>query len=216
MMSETKRSIKDYLGDIKFIAIALSIGWILVITCFLIWEIRVHNSSAVEFAHTEALASYNKDLVYRRWATLHGGVYVPVTEKTPSNPYLSNVTERDITTPSGRALTLMNPAYMTRQVHELAREQYSVKGHITSLKLIRPQNKPDEWEKAALLSFESGTKEKYDVALIQGEEYLRLMRPMFVEKGCLKCHGYQDYQVGDVRGSERFRSDGFVLCNCIE
>ncbi|HEX5363957.1 MAG TPA: ATP-binding protein, partial [Gallionella sp.] len=30
--------------------------------------------------------------------------------------------------------------------------------------------------------------------------YLRLMKPMIVVEGCLKCHGYQGYKVGDVRG----------------
>jgi len=29
---------------------------------------------------------------------------------------------------------------------------------------------------------------------------LRLMQPLIVEKSCLKCHGYQGYKVGDVRG----------------
>ena len=30
--------------------------------------------------------------------------------------------------------------------------------------------------------------------------YLRLMRPMVAEQDCLKCHGFQGYKVGDVRG----------------
>nr|WP_324292273.1 DUF3365 domain-containing protein [uncultured Desulfobacter sp.] len=97
-------------------------------------------------------------------------------------------------------MTLVNPAYMTRQVHELSQSQYGVKGHITSLNLIRPENKPDSWEKKALEAFDAGKKEVSSVDVIEGEDYFRLMRPMIVEKGCLKCHGYQDYQVGDIRG----------------
>ena len=34
----------------------------------------------------QARHAFNKDIVYRRWAASHGGVYVPVTEKTPPNP----------------------------------------------------------------------------------------------------------------------------------
>ena len=67
-------------------------------------------------ARSEARIAYNKDLVYRRWNASHGGVYVPVSDQTPPNPYL-DVPEREITTPSGRLLTLVKPAYMTRQVH---------------------------------------------------------------------------------------------------
>lgn len=96
---------------------------------------------------------------------------------------------------------MVNPAYMTRQVHELARKQYGVKGHITSLHLIRPRNKPDAWEKEALQLFETGKTEASAVTVMEGEEHLRFIRPVSVEEGCLKCHGYQKYQRGDIRYS---------------
>ena len=150
-------------------------------------------------ARLEAIASFNKDVVYRRWATIHGGVYVPVTEKTPPNTYL-NVQERDISTPSGRKLTLVNPAYMTRQAHELGKEQYGLKGHITSLKPLNPGNAPDPWETEALKLFEHGKLEVTSVATIDGEPYFCLIRPFITEEGCLKCHAHQGYKVGDVRG----------------
>ena len=31
-------------------------------------------------------------------------------------------------------------------------------------------------------------------------DYLRLMRPLMTEKGCLKCHAVQGYKLGDIRG----------------
>lgn len=197
---EIRRNKSDIFSSIPFIAICFFVGWTTVIVGFLIWEINGQKDAIVKFALTEAIGSYNKDLVYRRWATLHGGVYVPVNNATQPNPYLTGIKERDIPTPSGKILTLINPAYMTRQVHELAQEQYGAKGHITSLKLLRPENKPDSWEKAALLAFEKGVKEVYSTSSIQGKKYLRLMRPMITEAGCLKCHGYQEYKVGDIRG----------------
>lgn len=195
-----KCNMQKYLYHLKLLALTLITAWVAIIIGFLVWEIYSEKRYAIEFARTEAIGSYNKDLVYRRWATLHGGVYVPETKETPPSPYLVNVKERDISTPSGRRLTLINPAYMTRQVHELSQNQYGIKGHITSLNLIRPQNKPDSWEKKALQAFDTGKKEVSSVDSIDGKDYFRLMRPMFVETGCLKCHGYQDYQVGDIRG----------------
>ncbi|GAG33923.1 unnamed protein product, partial [marine sediment metagenome] len=110
----------------------------------------------LEAARIQARTAHAKDVIYRRWNAGYGGVYVPVTKKTQPNPYLSGIPERDITTPSGRTLTLINPAYMTRQVHELAKEKYGVLGHITSLNPIRPQNAPDPWEIKALEEFERG------------------------------------------------------------
>ena len=90
---------------------------------------------------------------------------------------------------------------MTRQVHKLAGEQHGVKGHITSLNPLNPLNAPDPWERQALLELANGAPQVSSVEQIDGEEYLRLIRPLATEKGCLQCHGKQGYQVGDVRGA---------------
>ncbi|HIJ96612.1 MAG TPA: DUF3365 domain-containing protein [Desulfuromonadales bacterium] len=175
-------------------------AWTLLIVClaalsfYQAWQAEYLNAVAV------AIDNLNKDIVYRRWAAKHGGVYVPVTPQTPPNPYLGDVPNRDITLPSGKRLTLMNPSYMTRQVHELGNTLYGVRGHITSLKPIRPQNAPDEWEKRALQLFEAGEKELISLETLDGKPYLRLMRPLMVEAGCLKCHASQGYKSGDIRG----------------
>jgi PAS domain S-box-containing protein len=154
----------------------------------------------IEVAISEAKVSCEKDILYQRWAAGHGGVYVTATDKTPPNPYLSQVPERDITTPSGRHLTLVNPEYMTHQVHELGKEAVGVRSHITSLKPINPQNAPDPWEAGALQAFEKGTKEVHSVATLDGKPYLRFMRPLIIEKGCLRCHEVQGYREGDIQG----------------
>lgn len=174
--------------------------WTILIVTFCVFAIRNQKRLTVKFAEIDAYASYNKDLAYRRWSSMHGGTYAPVTEKTLPNPYLENIKERDIVTPSGRALTLINPAYMTRQVHELAEEQYGVKGHITSLNPIRPGNAAAPWEMEALKSFEKGEKAYIRVDNAGREKHLRFMRPMITEKSCLKCHGAQGYKEGDIRG----------------
>jgi len=148
----------------------------------------------------EARANFNKDQALRHWTSMHGGVYVPVTKETPSNPYLSHVPERDLKTPSGKSLTLMNPAYMLRQTMESYEDLYGVRGHITSLKHFRPETAPDEWEKYALKKFEQGAQEIFEFTDMNGKPYFRLISPMITKKECLKCHGHQGYKVGDVRG----------------
>ncbi len=173
--------------------------WTATVAASLVWNLHHQNEETLAMARSEARIAYNKDLVYRRWAASHGGVYVPVTDQTPPNPYLE-VPEREITTPSGRLLTLVNPAYMTRQVHELGEEQYGARGHITSLRPIRPANAPDPWETEALKAFERGETQASSVEEIEGEPYMRLMHPLITEEGCLKCHAAQGYQLGDIRG----------------
>lgn len=151
-------------------------------------------------AIAEARTAYEKDILYRRWAARHGGVYVPVTGETPPNPNLAHLPERDIATPSGRKLTLVNPAYMTRQVFDAAREFDGPQGHITSLNPLHPANAPDEWEAKALKSFESGVREVTGEAPLNGKPHMRMIRPMLMEDSCLLCHRQQGYKTGDLRG----------------
>ena len=179
---------------------ALALVWTLLIGVTALWNVRRIHDSIHELARVSARSVFEKDVVLRKWAAMHGGVYVPVTERTPPNPYLTNVLERDITTPSGRSLTLMNPAYITRQVHELGKDEFRHQGHITSLKPIRPQNGPDAWERQALESFDRGEAEFSSVELVDGEPHLRLMRPLRTARDCLKCHATQGYKEGDIRG----------------
>ncbi len=190
---------ETYPIKIKPYALALTLIWSAIVTASLLWNVYQSRQGILDVARIQARNSFIKDVIYRRWNAGHGGVYVPATDKTPSNPYLE-VTERDITTHSGVVLTLMNPAYMTRQVHELSAKTYGIQGHITSLNPIRPANAPDPWEIRALEAFQYGAKEISSIEEAKDDTFLRLMRPLVTEKGCLKCHAAQGYKIGDIRG----------------
>jgi PAS domain S-box-containing protein len=174
--------------------------WTGLVAASLLWNIHEARRNALELAYAEAQLSYTKDLSYRLWAAGHGGVYVPVTPQTPPNPVLSHIKDRDIKTPSGQTLTLVNPAYMTRQVHELASRLYGARGHLTSLKPLRPENAPDPWEKKALEAFSRDADEVKEVVNVGGQPHLRFMRPFRTEKACLKCHASQGNKEGDIQG----------------
>ncbi len=179
---------------------ALLLCWTAALGLFLVWGLKNQRQTITALALNSARITWEKDLLYRRWSANHGGVYVQTDEKTPPNPYLAGYPERDIITPSGRHLTLINPAYMTRQVYELEFEITGVRGHITSLRPLRRENAPDPWEKKALLAFRKGIAEVSSVEDLDGQPYLRLMRPFRAEKGCLKCHAQQGYKEGDILG----------------
>ena len=172
----------------------------LLIGCSLAWDIYKENQTSYELAKGEAFGSYNKDLVFRKWASIHGGIYVPISDSIQPNPYLNFLDEQNVTTTTGKELTLINPSYMTRLVFKLGEQQYGQKGHITSLDPINSENKADEWETKALKLFEEGKTEYSSIENINNKEYLRLMIPMVVENSCLKCHYNQGYKLGDIRG----------------
>jgi hypothetical protein len=149
----------------------------LLVSASFLWNSHQVERSVAELARTEARSHFEKDLIYRRWVSMHGGVYVPPTKETPPNPYLKDIPDRDVITTEGKLLTLVNPAYMTRQTHELAALQNGVRGHITSLKPLRPENLPDDWEKNALQSFETGVQETASREMVDSKPFLRFMRP---------------------------------------
>jgi len=180
--------------------LALAILWTFIIASALIWNMTDLRKEIYQESVQMARVALHKDIMYRAWSSMHGGVYVPITNQTPPNPYLSDVIERDIATPSGRQLTLMNPAYMTRQVYEINKDRFDIYTHITSINPIRPQNAPDEWELNALKSFEKGEKEISEIQMMNQKEVMRLMTPFYIEESCMKCHNHQGYKIGDIRG----------------
>ncbi len=189
--------------DLKLLSsfvICSALIWTIMLGGSLFWNINHGKEDVLQLARLEARTYFDKDQAFRLWATSHGGLYVKVDDSTPPNPHLNHIPERDITTPSGQQLTLMNPAYMLRQLMEEHSELYGVKSKITSLKALNPINTPDPWEKAALKAFENGQPEISKLTTIDDLPYLRFIRPMITKKGCLKCHEKQGYSVGDVRG----------------
>lgn len=148
--------------------------------------------------HT-AQAFFNQIVITRSWNASHGGVYVPINEENQPNPYLDDPL-RDLETPQGISLTKINPAFMTRQIAEIAARRKGVQFHITSLKPLRPENRPAGWEKKWLQSFERGVKEQGEFVSQDKGTSFRYMAPVITESSCLKCHAVQGYKQGDIRG----------------
>ena len=164
---------------------------------------------------TEALALERGQALFRliqttrEWNALHGGVYVPVSELGEPNPYLDHP-RRDLEVTDGSMLTMVNPAYMTRQIAELAAGRNDLHYRITSLDPIRPGNAADPWEAETLRRFAGGDVTErlgYVDAFAFGNDSSssnrpahRYMAPLYVTEACLPCHAARGFSVGDVRG----------------
>jgi two-component system, chemotaxis family, sensor kinase Cph1 len=177
----------------------LSLLWTGCIAASCLWNLGEQEERSLAMAQNSAEITYENDVLYRRWAAKQGGVYVRLSKEVQPNPYLK-MPDRDVVTTSGLPLTLVNPAYMARLVNQSAEAAGGSRGHITSLKPLRPENAPDAWEAAALRSFEQGVQEVSSMEVTADGESLRLMRPFVMEKTCLRCHAAQGYKEGDIRG----------------
>ncbi|MBC8413968.1 MAG: diguanylate cyclase [Nitrospira sp.] len=151
-----------------------------------------------------AKSHFNSIVLTRKWNSQHGGVYVKKSDNIVSNPFLKNP---DITALDGTVYTLRNPASMTREISEIAETEGTFKFHITSLKPLNPDNKPDDFETKALKSFESGIPEAFAKEENNGKLYYRYIAPLYVEQSCIQCHADQGYRVGDVRGGISVKFD---------
>lgn len=163
------------------------------------WNIETLNHHVQEQIANQGRFIFRMVEASRQWNAMRGGVYGTVDPQTPPNPYLE-VAERDIVTPHGKALTLLNPAYMTRQLALIVHENMGVKIHLTSLRPLNPGNGPKDWEAIALRSFEQGEKEYLDVLKDAQLPQARYMAPLFIKEPCLECHHKQGYRMGEVRG----------------
>ena len=195
--------LKTYLQSrpyLKF-AIAAALAWTAGAVLSVGWNLKSQSVAVENAARAAAGTAIEKDVVYRKWNAGHGGVYVPISPYGEPNIYLEGISDRDIETTDGKWLTLVNPAYMNRQVHEMELSRTGSRGHLTSLRPLRPGNAPDEWEREALQTMVSGNEEFSGVQVLEdGREYMRLMRPLITEDACLKCHEQHGYTVGQIRG----------------
>jgi diguanylate cyclase (GGDEF)-like protein/PAS domain S-box-containing protein len=182
-------------------ALILATVWTAMLALSLGWSFQQEDEQARELATNAAHSSFNKDQAYRSWASRHGGIYVPPTERTPPSPWMAHIPDRDVVTANGKQLTLMNPAYMLRQMMDEFSELYGVKGRIVGRVALNPNNLADAWESSAIGAFEKGDREVLAISNLAGQPFLRLIKPMMMEASCMKCHGHLGFKVGDIRGA---------------
>lgn len=181
--------------------IAVTITLVLLLVLGLMsWSLlKKHEQMATAQVEMQAKALFQQVVLTRRWVAEHGGVFVEKLPWVEANPYLRNSTIVDV---AGRRYVKENPAMVTKQLSRYAEREQLYVFHITSLKMLNPENAPDEFEIRALRSFDAKTSsEASSVEQLGASSYYRYIAPLFVEQSCLECHGKQGYKVGDVRGA---------------
>jgi signal transduction histidine kinase/ActR/RegA family two-component response regulator len=183
------------LRTIRLSAGAAIVAWTVAVLLSHQLYVRDARRGVVALATTQARAAFQKDLSYRRWVTERGGVYAVVDARTPPNPYL-DAPGRDLVA-GGRHLTLVNPAYLTRQVLDDERRRGGPISRIASLTPKNPANAAVGWERGALAQIARGAPE---VAEESGGDHpvLRYMGAIRTEERCVVCH--TDARVGELRG----------------
>jgi signal transduction histidine kinase/CheY-like chemotaxis protein len=190
-------SMSVYTPTIRKYAIVALVFWTLTLVISLSWSLHEVEVNRRNNLLAGGRAFFQQAVLTRAWNANHGGVYVPVNSLTQPNPFLKTP-KREIRDQGGVVYTKVNPAFMTREIAEIASRQNGIQFHITSLNPLRPQNIAKPWEVKALRLFECGKTEFS--AFNKYHTLFRYMAPLKVTKNCLPCHRQQGYKVGDIRG----------------
>lgn len=177
----------------------LILFWGLVTGASYLWHIHEQEQHAHTMAAMRGRLVFEMVETTRLWAANHGGVYAPVTAANPPNPWL-DTPDKTIRTPAGVLLTMINPAYMTRQLNELINAERDMRVRQTSLNPINPGNQPDAWERESLERFKTTRAERISIVGAGDTAIFRYMAPLEVKQPCIGCHVKQSYRLGEVSG----------------
>jgi signal transduction histidine kinase len=147
-----------------------------------------------ESLKNKAITIFNLIVDLRHWNAEYDGVYVK-SEKLEPNPYLK---PNFIRSDKNETLVWVNPAFMTRQISDIASQREGFKLKITSDRLINKHNAPDSYEKEILEYFKKKPDAPYYWSIKNSD--FKFMGALKTEKACLTCHEKQGYKVGDIRG----------------
>lgn len=187
----------------RFAVVFVTVLTVFTIAAFLVFSART-DAFVAEIALEQARSYTDLVVAARSWNSDHGAVYVEKTADVDTNPFLIELgIQADAVLADGRTITLRNPSVMTREIADELKSAGAVASvKLTSLDPVNPGNAPSEWERIALEAFEAGTEEWWEDAEEEsGVREFRYARPLEVQPSCLRCHGGQGYEVGDVRGA---------------
>ncbi|MDP2107399.1 MAG: PAS domain S-box protein, partial [Desulfobulbaceae bacterium] len=194
-------TIRNFLA--KNYLISLLVLWSTLISASVTSNLYQNHRDTVAKAKIEARTIFRHNIAYRKWSTMHGGIYTKITEKNKDNPHLLyNIAGQQ----NEVAFEIIDPSQVTRQAYEVLHNQapnLAAISHTVSLDHQRtadPYDQPDEWEANGLRTLEAGELEETStITTINNAPYLRLLMPYIVDRGCFTCHGHE-FTIGNVRG----------------
>ena len=106
-------------------------------------------------AEQQARMLYKQILLTRQWASDHNGLFILKRKGVEPNPYLDLPT---VTDALGKEYYMRNPAMITRELSQYAKQNGLGNFRVTSLKPVNPLNEPDGFEHTSLQMFNQGIR----------------------------------------------------------
>jgi len=173
----------------------------LAILASLSWNIYKTEQQIKQSAEQSARISYDRDKALRHFLSKVGGVYLTRSKYSDGTSFLDNFPNQEIfDLESGSILTLYDPASLIKLMQQDSVETFEIPVRIIGTKPLNPENIPLPSEQN-ILSFLKTNTEFLEVIKVKNNQYLRLMKPLYTEQRCLKCHGQLGFKLGDMIGA---------------
>ena len=163
-----------------------------------VWTGIENENQAKEQVLTQARVLSKQVILTRQWITDCGGVLVPLESKGAKNT--TCFIDDRLKTSRGWYLRF-TPAMVTKKLSQYSLKQDLYRFRLTSLTPLNPDNMPDAFETNALNGFKrKKLTEVFRFRKHNGRHYFQYMVPLYLEKGCLKCHKPQNNASFAIRG----------------
>lgn len=196
-MSESNR---NAIGSTRSYLVAIGMLFVLGTALSLLDGIREIREERRQLAISRASTLSRTIYAVRRWAMEHGRTPANVAGTSRDNPSIP-MTGRSAQNEAGNKPVQVDHVSLTQFMETILRpEGFHVR--LVSRTTSHRENLPDnEWERSSLEKFAKGSMAEHVLAGSSGDRVFRYMEPLKVEAACLRCHGHQGYQIGDVRGA---------------
>ena len=162
------------------------------------WEGMQQEKRTMDQIMKQAMILSRQVILTRQWVSDCGGVMVnEESEGAKGRTWFLN----DKMETSRGWYQRFTPAMVTKTLSQYSVRQDLYRFRLASLYPINPENKPDDFEREALIRFkQEGLTEMFRLYKRGGNQYFQYVVPLYLEKGCLKCHQAREVSEGGIRG----------------
>ena len=163
-----------------------------------IWEGMQHEKRTMDQIINRARVLSRQVVLTRQWISDCGGVMV--NEESEGAKDTSCFLDDRLVTSWG-CYQRFTPSMVTKKLSQYSDRQDLYQFRLASLNPLNPENRPDDFEIKALNRFkDEGSTEAFKFNRRDEKPYFRYVVPLYLEKGCLKCHQAREVSRSGIRG----------------
>lgn len=160
------------------------------------WQAMAEERQAWTQMINQARVLTQQIILTRQWVSDSQGVFI--RQDSPGArggaDFYSDLLETERGT-----LQRFTPSMVTKRLSLYSLDQNLYRFRLAGLAPMNPENRPDEFEMAAIQSFaQAGSREYYVLDRHNGEAVFQYSAPLFVDEACLSCH--KNYTRGTISG----------------